>query len=182
MPTSPIPQTKAFVGLSLLDGGSFIASTNLLHADASNAKFRMYNWAFCISHGDERIVWDLGLDERAAPGFFLAATAATRGAHSVTGPHDHIPDKNRAILDGTHEIAQFCMPHREGKMSLHADLETAKNTIAKIRVLEKEHSFHVALAHDAEWLKEGSDQVLMSLLDAHMLLAAKERIPKEEVA
>lgn len=63
MPSSPIPQPTAFVGLSLLDGGSFIADTDKLHADASNAKFRMYNWAFCISHGDKRVIWDLGLDE-----------------------------------------------------------------------------------------------------------------------
>ncbi|KAL1603693.1 hypothetical protein SLS60_005282 [Paraconiothyrium brasiliense] len=319
MSTSSIPQTKAFVGLSLLDGGSFIASTNLLHADVTNAKFRMYNWAFCISHGNERIVWDLGLDEdrslytpwvnkyaldninpagprktigeqlsergtssaqiqtiifshahwdhcRPIRGAFPNATAyfgpgtkegcapghlsdpnaqwdgrffdperATERSEELGGPwvpfgpfekakdyfgdgsfwviqapghmpgnlcaaarletgdwvllgsdcchsSDNISDKNRAILDGTHEIAQFCLPHREGKMSLHADIETAKDTISKIRVLEKEHSFHVALAHDAEWLKEGSDQVLMSLLDTHMQLAAKERIPKEEVA
>jgi hypothetical protein len=63
MSISPIPQTTAFVGLSLLDGGSFIADTDKLHADVDNAKFRMYNWAFCISHGNERVVWDLGLDE-----------------------------------------------------------------------------------------------------------------------
>jgi hypothetical protein len=23
----------------------------------------MYDWAFCVSHPDERILWDLGLDE-----------------------------------------------------------------------------------------------------------------------
>jgi hypothetical protein len=91
-------------------------------------------------------------------------------------------DKARGILDGTHEIAQFCVPHRKGTMSLHADIEAAKDTISKIRVLEDEYNFHVALAHDAQWLKAGSDKVLMSLLDAHMLLSAKERIPKEEVA
>lgn len=65
-------------------------------------------------------------------------------------------------------------------MSLHSDLEAAKDTIAKIRVLQKEFDFHVALAHDAEWLKEGCDQVLMGLLDPQMQVAAKERIPNGE--
>ena len=91
-------------------------------------------------------------------------------------------DANRGILDGTHEIAQFCVPHRKGTMSLHADIDAARDSISKIRVLEKEFGIHVALAHDAEWLKQGTDQVLMGLLDAEMQLAAKERLPKEEVA
>ncbi|KAL5401256.1 hypothetical protein PMIN03_010107 [Paraphaeosphaeria minitans] len=311
MATSPIPQPTAFVGLSLLDGGSFIADTDKLHAHVSNAKFRMYDWAFCISHGDKRIVWDLGLDEDrylytpwvnrfildfvdpagprksivkqlsergvssaqiktiifshahwdhcrpirdafpnatayfgpgtkvgCAPGHladpmaqwdgrFFDPERATERAEELDGPWvsfgpfpkamdyfgdasfwviqapGHMPGNlcaaarlesgdwvllgsdcchSRGILDGTHEVAQFCVPHRQGTMSLHADIEAAKDTISKIRVLEKEHGFHVALAHDAEWLKKGSDMVLMGLLDAQMQIAAKERIPKEEVA
>jgi hypothetical protein len=90
-------------------------------------------------------------------------------------------ERAKGILDGTHDISQFCVPHRKGTMSLHADIEAAKDTISKIRVLENEYDYHVALAHDAQWLKAGSDKVLMGLLDAHMQLAAKERIPKEEV-
>jgi hypothetical protein len=39
MSTSHVPQTTAFVGLSLLDGGSFIADTGKLHADVNNVKF-----------------------------------------------------------------------------------------------------------------------------------------------
>ena len=67
-------------------------------------------------------------------------------------------------------------------MSLHTDLTAAKDTIAKIRTLEKECDFHVALAHDARWLKEGSDSVLMSLLDGYMTAAVKEgRIARDEI-
>lgn len=66
-------------------------------------------------------------------------------------------------------------------MSLHADIAAAKSTMAKIRALEKDHGFHVALAHDAGWMRSGSDQVLMSLLDAELLRAAKERIPRNEM-
>lgn len=86
----------------------------------------------------------------------------------------------RELLDGTYEISQFCVPGL-GKMSLHADISAAKSTIARIRILEKEFGFHVALAHDARWLKEGSDPVLMSLLDEHMRTAARERIPNDEI-
>jgi hypothetical protein len=83
-------------------------------------------------------------------------------------------------LDGRYEISQFCVPGI-GKMSLHADIAAAKNTISKIRILEKNFGFHVALAHDARWLKDGSDEVLLSLLDEHMKRAARERIPYDEI-
>jgi hypothetical protein len=66
-------------------------------------------------------------------------------------------------------------------MSLHADLATAKDTIANIRRLETEYSAHIALAHDASWLKKGTDEVLMSLLDDKMRVAAKEKIPYDEI-
>ena len=68
-----------------------------------------------------------------------------------------------------------------GKTSLHADICAANQTIAKIRILEKEFAFHVALAHDASWLKAGTDPVLMSLLDDHIKKAARERIANDEI-
>jgi len=65
MSAGPLPETDSYVELSLLDGGSFIGDTDKVHAGVANVKFRMYNWAFCISHGDgERIIlWDLGLHD-----------------------------------------------------------------------------------------------------------------------
>ena len=87
----------------------------------------------------------------------------------------------RELLDGKHEISQFCVPGI-GKMSLHTDIAAAKDTISKIRVLENDHAFHVALAHDAAWMREGTDKVLMSLLDENMTQAVRERIPKDQMA
>ncbi|KAJ4296316.1 hypothetical protein N0V90_006361 [Kalmusia sp. IMI 367209] len=290
---SPLPQTKAFVGLSLLDGGSFIADTDKLHAGVSNAKFRMYNWAFAISHGDTHILWDLGLDEdrsRYTPwvnkfmldyvtpagprrsigqqlsergvlsarieavlfshahwdhcrpirdefpnatayfgpgtkdgcspghladvnaqwdGRFFDPERATERCEELAGPwvpfgpferaKDFFGDGSFWVIQAPgHMSGNLCAAarlesgqwvllgsdccHSSGKVSLHADLDAAKDTISRIRVLEKEFNFHVALAHDADWLKEGTDQVLMGLLDEQMRLAAKERIPHEEVA
>jgi len=85
----------------------------------------------------------------------------------------------RALLNGTHDIAQFYIPGR-GSISLHADIPAAKDTLERIRVLQKEYGFHIALAHDAVWMKEGSDDVLMGLLDEQMRCAAKERILKDK--
>lgn len=58
-----LPETDAYVELSLLDGGSFIGEMGKVHAGVSNTKFRMYNWAFYISHRGRHVLWDLGLDE-----------------------------------------------------------------------------------------------------------------------
>jgi len=66
-------------------------------------------------------------------------------------------------------------------MSLHTDLASAKDTIAKIGLLESHFGVHTALAHDATWLKKGTDQVLMSLLDDEMRVAAKEKIPYDQI-
>ncbi|KAG9381999.1 hypothetical protein PtrSN002B_007404 [Pyrenophora tritici-repentis] len=60
-------------------------------------------------------------------------------------------------------------------------MATAKETMAKIRRLEKDVGVHTALAHDALWMKNGTDQVLMSLLDDKMKAAAKEKIPYDEI-
>ena len=83
-------------------------------------------------------------------------------------------------MDGTREIAEFQGPGAVS-MSLHTDLASAKDTIAKMRLLETNSGVHTALAHDASWLKKGTDQVLMSLLDDKMCVAAKEKIPYDEI-
>ncbi|KAI4926099.1 uncharacterized protein J4E92_006837 [Alternaria infectoria] len=62
-----------------------------------------------------------------------------------------------------------------------ANLSSAKETIAKIGLLETKFGAHTALAHDASWLKKGTDQVLMSLLDDEMRVAAQEKIPYDEI-
>jgi hypothetical protein len=78
------------------------------------------------------------------------------------------------------EIATFSGPGVESA-SLHADIHAAKDTISKIRILEDEYGVHTALAHDAMWLREGKDRVLMSLLDDKLQAAAKDRIPYDEI-
>jgi hypothetical protein len=57
-----LPYTDAFITLALLDGGSFLGDLSRLHAGESGT-FRMYNWAFYISHKGRHLLWDLGLDE-----------------------------------------------------------------------------------------------------------------------
>jgi hypothetical protein len=91
----------------------------------------------------------------------------------------HLADAKRELLDGKLEIAEFCVPH-VGRMTLHADLVAAKSTIAKIRILEQDSGVRTVLAHDASWLVEGSDDVLMSLLDTGMR-EARDRVAKGEI-
>lgn len=83
------------------------------------------------------------------------------------------------MLDGEYDIAIFPVPGG-GEACLHEDIPAARRTMAKIRLLEKDFGFHIALSHDASWLKERKDTVLMSLLDDDMRRAAQERIPKAE--
>jgi hypothetical protein len=61
-----LPHTDSYVRLALLDGGSFLGDLSRMHAGESGT-FRMYNWAFYISHQGRHILWDLGLDEVREP-------------------------------------------------------------------------------------------------------------------
>jgi hypothetical protein len=56
-------------------------------------------------------------------------------------------------------------------MSLHADLDAAKNTISKVRMLENKYNVRTILAHDISWMGDNIDEVLMSLLDEHLKLS-----------
>lgn len=86
---------------------------------------------------------------------------------------------SRELLNGEHEIAEFCVPH-VGKMTLHSDLTAARSTIAKVRILEQTYGIRTVLAHDASWIREGRDTALLSLLDQNML-QARQRIIRGEV-
>jgi hypothetical protein len=67
-------------------------------------------------------------------------------------------------LDGTKSFGTFDLPNGN-TISLHTDVDAAHNTLARLRIVEKELGMHIALAHDASWMEEGTDEVLMSLLD-----------------
>ncbi|KAM5370225.1 hypothetical protein ACJZ2D_008628 [Fusarium nematophilum] len=59
----PSHGTPAGVKVHLLDGGSLSTATlSILHADAGQDKFRLYDWCFCIFHEPSRqhVLWDLG--------------------------------------------------------------------------------------------------------------------------
>lgn len=47
--------------LCLGNGGSFMGDLIRMHAGESGL-FRMYNWAFYVSHLGKHILWDLELD------------------------------------------------------------------------------------------------------------------------
>lgn len=68
------------------------------------------------------------------------------------------------------------MPGTGVMSSAHHDLQTAKQTISKLRQMENEYSIYVALAHDEVWMAQGTDSVLMGLLDEDMRLFVTERL------
>lgn len=59
----PLPQNGGNADVRCLDGGSFIASMNMLHANSGYEKRRLYNWCFLIQDqkSNRRVLWDLGM-------------------------------------------------------------------------------------------------------------------------
>ncbi|CAK7207824.1 hypothetical protein SEUCBS139899_010639 [Sporothrix eucalyptigena] len=81
---------------------------------------------------------------------------------------------SRAIFDGRSQIA---VTGPDGsKFCLHSDLDTALETIQKIREAVNSYGMHLAIAHDPEFIREGKDTVLMSIL--HPYLAKKETVSR----
>ncbi|KAJ2901598.1 hypothetical protein MKZ38_001618 [Zalerion maritima] len=67
------------------------------------------------------------------------------------------------IFLGRREIGNVPMP--DGSMfCLHEDLGAAVDTIGKLREAVDQYGMHIAMAHDPEFIRSGSDEVLMSIL------------------
>lgn len=81
---------------------------------------------------------------------------------------------------GTKEFASFQLPDGE-TFSLHKDLLAAKDTLDRMRIMERRYKAHVALAHDTAWMEKEDDPVLLSLLDddfrRDMRMALKHQAP-----
>lgn len=63
---------------------------------------------------------------------------------------------------------------------LHTDVTAARDTIARLKVMEEKLGVHIALAHDASWLVEGTDQVLLSLVEEKLREKLRRAVPLEE--
>ncbi len=68
-----------------------------------------------------------------------------------------------------------------GQACLQADIPAAKDTVARIMIMEKELHMHVAFAHDIQWMKDGVDRVLMSLLGDDLREAVANRISDGQI-
>lgn len=88
--------------------------------------------------------------------------------------------RSRSIFDGLEDFAVWKLPDGSSAC-LQADLPAAKDTLRRIKTMEADFGFHIAFAHDTQWMQSGLDQTLMSMLDEDMKLATKERIPRQEV-
>ncbi|KAH7050029.1 beta-lactamase-like protein [Macrophomina phaseolina] len=113
-----------------------------------------------------------------APGHMpgnLCAVARVEGGNWILLGSDCC--HSRELLDGKFDFAVFEAPNGV-KMCLQSDIPAAKGTISRIKQLE-DLGVHVALAHDTTWIKDGTDAVLMGLLDGGMM-ASVDNILKGE--
>ncbi|KAL1961884.1 hypothetical protein VTN77DRAFT_964 [Rasamsonia byssochlamydoides] len=82
---------------------------------------------------------------------------------------------SRALLDGLRDFAIFELP--DGSQSyLQADIPAARDTVARIRTIEKDLGVHIALAHDTSWMLEEANQTLLSLLDDQFRAALRTNL------
>ncbi|GAB7349176.1 hypothetical protein MBLNU459_g8111t1 [Dothideomycetes sp. NU459] len=304
------PETKSYVELQLLNGGSFTAERHKINAGAKADKFRLYNWCFYIQNRakGKHVLWDLGMTanksdyatfvgdyifdetrpcgpsktiaeqlrqrngldakdidsvvfshahfdhsrpikdefpnatgyfgpgtkEHCTPGHledpsqlwdgrFFDPKRSTERWETLPGPWvpfgsfekaldffgdgsfwimqapGHMPGNlcaaarldsgawvilgsdcchSSELYSGACDFAMFDTPG--GKSCLHSDLPSAKDSLRRIKVMESEFGAHVAFAHITQWMQDGKDDVLMSLLDNDMRMAAKELIPYEK--
>lgn len=61
------------------------------------------------------------------------------------------------------------------------DLPAAKATVARVKAMESDFGFHIALAHDASWMISGSNPVLASLIEPEFLRNAQRMCPKNAI-
>ena len=85
----------------------------------------------------------------------------------------------RGLLEGAKEIATFPLPDG-GTGCLHTDVAAAKDTLARLRVLQSQLGVHIALANDASWMEKEDDEVLMSLLDEKFQEDMRRALPLQE--
>ncbi|KAI1843763.1 hypothetical protein JX266_010022 [Neoarthrinium moseri] len=99
-----------------------------------------------------------------APGHMvgnLAAAARLTNGHYVILASDCCHSKE--ILNGSKEMAIWKLPDG-GTFCLHEDPSVAKDTIRRLREASDDYGAHIAMSHDASWIQEGNDKVLMSIL------------------
>lgn len=59
----PLPQSEGSVEIQVLDGGSFTANYDVVHAKSPSRPFQCHSWVFYIHHkpGGRHMIWDVGL-------------------------------------------------------------------------------------------------------------------------
>jgi len=61
------------------------------------------------------------------------------------------------------------------------DLPAAKSTVTRVKAIESDFGFHIALAHDVSWMISGSNPVLASLIEPEFLRNAQRMCPKNAI-
>ncbi|KAM5380887.1 hypothetical protein ACJZ2D_003411 [Fusarium nematophilum] len=109
-------------------------------------------------------------------GNLAAAVRLSNGEHALlTSDCCH----SRDLLTGKKKIAQVLMPDGS-TFCLHEDIDAAYDTISRLREAANRYGMHILMAHDAEWIKEGSSNLLMSLLHPMFDKAYFSRMARNE--
>ncbi|KPM40122.1 hypothetical protein AK830_g6428 [Neonectria ditissima] len=86
---------------------------------------------------------------------------------------------SRDIFQGRKDIAEVTLTDGSS-FCLHEDVLAARHTIDRLREAVDDYGMHMAMTHDAEWIKEQKDEVLMSILhpffDEHCLLRIRAHL------
>ncbi|KAJ5096717.1 hypothetical protein N7456_007438 [Penicillium angulare] len=113
------------------------------------------------------------------PGNLSACVRMDGGEWVLLGSDCCHSRSNSELLDGTKEPATLSLPDGS-TFSLHADLNTAKETIRRIQTMERDLKVHIALAHDANWMLEEKDKVLLQLLDEQFKSDMRRALPHDQ--
>ncbi|KXH29870.1 hypothetical protein CNYM01_02921 [Colletotrichum nymphaeae SA-01] len=138
-----LPFSGSAVELTLLDGGGLTTTDDTkIHADGHDKPYFLYNWCFYIHHraSGRKILWDLGIsDDRQMYTPFVLNYHWT--SCNPIGPRRRLADQLQDIGVKT------------------SDIDTV---LFRLRKAADEYGIHIAMAHDAEFVKDGSDAVLIS--------------------
>lgn len=93
--------------------------------------------------------------------------------------YDRLSDLNqRELYLGERDFAVFEINGQA--MCLQDDKVSAKQTLQRMREMEKQYGAHVVLAHDSTWLQDGRNPLLLSLMHEKTRRLAEAAIPRGE--
>ncbi|KAL1971389.1 hypothetical protein VTN77DRAFT_342 [Rasamsonia byssochlamydoides] len=105
----PLPEGNACVRLCLLDGGSFTGSESRMYANVEERSFRLFNWAFLVTHTNAEdgtrhgVLWVYGMSSN--------RDHYTPWVQKLVGPRVSILDQLRRHSIAPDDVASVIFSH-----------------------------------------------------------------------